>query len=181
MSSQEEGLFGDFLENLAIFINAKAFGGRKSAAEGIDLEFTRDAIDYIVAIKSGPNWGNSQQIKRMRQNFLQAKRIKRTNNKTGNRTVAVNGCCYGIENQPDKNDYYKYCGQVFWEFISGDENLYFEIIKPLGHKAKEKNEDFAAAYAKIINSFTAEFTDEFCVAGTIDWQKLLVFNSGKKH
>lgn len=44
LSSQEETLFGDFLEALAIHINAKAFGGKKSNAEGIDLEFDRDGI-----------------------------------------------------------------------------------------------------------------------------------------
>jgi len=31
--------------------------------------------------------------------------------------VAVNGCCYGRDNRPDKGDYLKYCGQRFWEFI----------------------------------------------------------------
>ena len=48
--------------------------------------------------------------------------------------VAVNGCCYGRDNKPDKGEYYKYCGQVFWEFISGDDELYRDIIEPLGHQ-----------------------------------------------
>jgi hypothetical protein len=59
LSSQEETIFGDFLEGLAIFINGKVYGGKKSAAEGIDLEFDDDNIHYIIAIKSGPNWANS--------------------------------------------------------------------------------------------------------------------------
>ena len=59
LSSQEETIFGDFLEELAIYINAKVYNGVKSAAEGIDLEFTKDSIRYIVSVKSGPNWGNS--------------------------------------------------------------------------------------------------------------------------
>ena len=29
---------------------------------GIDLEFDKDGVRYIVTIKSGPNWGNSSQI-----------------------------------------------------------------------------------------------------------------------
>ena len=62
LSSQEETIFGAFLEGLAIFICARAYAGRKSAAEGIDLEFEKDAILYIVSLKSGPNWGNSSQI-----------------------------------------------------------------------------------------------------------------------
>ena len=59
LSSQEETIFGEFLEGLSIFINEKIYGGRKSAAEGIDLEFENKDIKYIVSIKSGPNWGNS--------------------------------------------------------------------------------------------------------------------------
>ena len=65
LSSQEETIFGDFLEDLAIFICGHVYHGRKSAAEGIDLEFAKDGTLHIVAIKSGPNWGNSSQIKRM--------------------------------------------------------------------------------------------------------------------
>ena len=54
----------------------RVFDGRKSSAEGIDLEFERDTIYYLVSIKSGPNWGNSGQIKKMVQNFAKARRIQ---------------------------------------------------------------------------------------------------------
>ena len=66
LSSQEETIFGDFLEGLAIFINKTVYNGNKSAAEGIDLEFDADGVKYIISIKSGPNWGNSSQIKKMK-------------------------------------------------------------------------------------------------------------------
>ena len=75
ISSSEEAIFGEFLEGLAIYINRKVYGGTKSSAEGIDLEFTKDSIKYIVSIKSGPNWGNSSQVKKMCDNFAKAKRI----------------------------------------------------------------------------------------------------------
>jgi molybdopterin biosynthesis enzyme MoaB len=39
LSSQEEAIFGGFLEEFAVFICALVFGGKKSSAEGIDLEF----------------------------------------------------------------------------------------------------------------------------------------------
>ncbi len=131
LSSQEEGIFGGFLEALAIHINHKVFNGRKSSAEGIDLEFERESSHYIVSIKSGPNWGNSQQINKMRDNFKKAKRILGTNT-SKIKVVAVNGCCYGKERFFDKGDYLKLCGQRFWEFISGDDTLYTDIIEPLG-------------------------------------------------
>ena len=69
LQSQEETLFGDFLEGLAIFVCQKVFSGVKSRAlEGIDLEFLKNEKYYIVEIKSGPNWGNSSQIKKMKDN-----------------------------------------------------------------------------------------------------------------
>jgi hypothetical protein len=178
-SSQEETIFGEFLEKLAIYVCEKAFDGRKSVAEGIDLEFTRDSILYIVAVKSGPNWGNSSQIKRMVENFKQAKRILRIGNPKAN-IRAINGCCYGQDNKSDKGDYLKLCGQEFWEFISGSDRLFVDIVEPLGYQAKKRNEEFLAEYARILNLFTQEFMDDFSVKGRIDWEKLVRFNSGKK-
>lgn len=180
LSSQEEGIFGSFLEELAIFICRRVFAGSKSSTEGIDLEFERERIKYLVSIKSGPNWGNSRQIAKMRDDFRRAQKILRTNNSKAT-VVAINGCCYGKDENPDKGDYSKLCGQRFWEFISGNENLYTEIIEPLGHKAKEKNEQFVEEYAKVINKFTLEFSIEYCdPSGKIMWEKLVKFNSGKK-
>lgn len=177
LSSQEETIFGGFLEGLAIFICAKVYGGHKSAAEGIDLEVVKDGIIYIVTIKSGPNWGNSGQIARMVDNFKKAKRILATNT-TGQKVVAVNGCCYGREATQDKGDYLKLCGQSFWSFVSDLENLYTDIIKPLGHTAKERNEEFDEEYGKVINLFTKQFIDEFCLSdGTILWDKIVRLTS----
>ena len=177
LSSQEEGIFGGFLEELAIFICAQVYGGQKSSAEGIDLEFEKDSIRYIVSIKSGPNWGNSSQITKLRDNFRKAKRILSTNTSSTN-VVTVNGCCYGKDRTSDKGDYLKLCGQKFWAFISGNDNLYTDIIEPLGHQAKEKNEQFMQEYAKVVNKFTFEFIGTFCDAdGNILWEKIVIFNS----
>ena len=179
LSSGEEGMFGEFLEELAIFICSEVYGGQKSSAEGIDLEFETDGIRYIVSIKSGKNWGNSSQIAKMRDNFGKAKRILSTNTLSIN-VVAVNGCCYGKDQKPDKGDYLKLCGQQFWEFISGDENLYIDIIEPLGHQAKEKNEQLVEEYGKAINRFTFEFIQNFCdTNGNILWEEIVKFISSK--
>ncbi|MDR1009010.1 MAG: hypothetical protein LBL52_02020 [Rickettsiales bacterium] len=177
LSSQEETIFGDFLERLAIFINRSVYGGVKSSTEGIDLEFSRDNVRYIVSVKSGPNWGNSSQIKKMRDNFTKAKRVLRTSRGQTDNIIAVNGCCYGIDNSIDKGDYFKYCGQRFWELISGDKELYKRIIEPLGYKAKERNEEFNREYAKIINTLVEMFVVEFCDEGQINWKSLVEYNS----
>ena len=180
LSSREETIFGNWLEGLAIFINTKVYCGRKSSTNGIDLEFEKEGVRYIVAIKSGPNWGNSSQVKKMVLDFNTARRTIKT---SGSKIAleAVNGCCYGRDNVPEKKDNYsKFCGQSFWEFISGDKDLYLEIIEPLGHKAKEKTEEFNEAYSNVLNRFTREFMDHFCLEdGSIDWNKLVKHNSSK--
>jgi len=179
VSSSEEGIFGDWLEGLAIFVNTLTFGGWKSGIPGIDLEFDYDGVRYIVAIKSGPSWGNSGQIRQMIANFKAAKQTLRTSNSQIN-VRAVNGCCYGRNRLPDRGVYFKYCGQAFWEFISGNTNLYRELIEPLGHKARERNDDFQKSYAALLNMFVKDFIVNFCDSqGNIDWDTLVKFNCAR--
>ncbi len=181
VSSQEETIFGDWLEGLCIFVNSQVYQGRKSTTNGVDIEFDKDNTRYLVAVKSGPNWGNSSQVKKMREDFKKAKQTFRTSGFTGSRIECVNGCCYGRDNNPDKGDYFKYCGQIFWEFISGEKELYVEVIEPFGKSAKENNDEFAKAYAQIINKFTASFIADYCTpSGEIDWEKFVKFNSAEK-
>jgi len=134
-------------------------------------------VIVLVAVKSGPNWGNSGQIANMKSNFIKAKRILKTNNPKVN-VQAVNGCCYGKDIRPNKGEYEKLCGQRFWSFISGNEDLYVQIIEPLGHKAKQRNDSFQKLYAQVINKFEREVLKDFIQDDLIDWPKLVHFNSG---
>lgn len=179
LSSQEETIFGDFLEGLAIHVCSNAYGGQKSTTEGVDLEFVRDGVRYIVDIKSGPNWGNASQINKMLQNFDRARRIAGRSS----RIVAVNGCCYGQDARPEKTrgNYVKLCGQDFWSLISGEPDIYQEIIEPLGHEARQRNDEFEAEFGRLQTLFTAEFTKHYCLAdGSIDWDTIVALNSGAK-
>ena len=176
LQSQEETLFGDFIEGLAIFVCDKVYGAKKSELTGVDLEFEKDGIIYVVEIKAGWNWGNSSQIRQLRVNFETAKKSLRA--KTGKKVVAVNGCCFGKDNRPDKGEYLKLCGQRFWELISGNEKLYIDIVEPIGYKAKQKNEEFLENYAQVVNKLTLEFSQKFCDDGKINWTKLVEYNSG---
>ncbi len=178
LQSQEETLFGDFIEGLAIFVCDKAYGANKSELTGVDLEFEKDGVIYVVEIKAGWNWGNSSQIRQLRVNFEKAKKVLRA--KTEKKVIAVNGCCFGRDEKPDKGGYLKLCGQRFWELISGDEGLYIDIIEPIGYKAKQKNEEFLDNYARIVNKLTLEFSQKFCDDGKISWTRLVEFNSGFK-
>lgn len=190
LSSQEETIFGELMEELAIFVCKRAFNGEKAEEgkfESIDLIFQRDGKTYIVSIKSGPNWGNSDQIKRMKVNFKEARKILKNEENT-TRIVAVNGCIYGRDNRPHKVDsrdpeksYYKFCGQEFWEFISGNAGFYQQIIVPIDKEAKKRDENFRNTYSAKINELTKEFSENFLTdEGHIDWNKLIEFVSKKK-
>lgn len=179
LQSQEETLFGEFLEGLAVFVCNKVFGAKKSQLVGIDLEFENNNCIYIVEIKAGWNWGNASQIKQLKINFKNAKVFLKK--QTDKKVIAINGCCFGNKRNknPKKDGYYKICGQEFWQLISGSKDFYIDIIEPIGHRAKEKNEEFLEAYTVVVNKFTLEFAQRFCVEGKIDWKKLLEFNSEK--
>jgi Type II restriction endonuclease EcoO109I len=176
--ASEEGKYGHFLEALAIFINQMVYGGQKSSSTGLDLEFTRDGVRYLVAIKSGPNWGNSDQYKSLKANFKAALKVLRQSASIGE-VRPVLGICYGKCRNTDDGEYLKLCGQAFWEFISGDRDLYVALVEPIGFEAEQHMAQFlqerANAHARLVH----DFTHSFCHAtGQIDWDKLIRFNSG---
>lgn len=182
LSSQEETIFGNLLEGFAIYVSHRLYGGFKSELKSIDLEFERDGIYYIVGIKSGTNWGNSDQVTKMRENFKLAREI--LNQRGLALTIqAVNGCIYGKDRSPFKTNsdpeknYYKYAGQDFWRFISNDDNLYSEIISPIDHEARQKDETFKKAYSAKVNEMTQDFMTRFMINSQIDWIKLVEFVS----
>jgi hypothetical protein len=175
LSSQEETLIGPFLEGLAIYICRKAYHAHgKSGGVGMDLEFEKGGRRYFVEIKSGPNWGNASQIQNMRRKFNEARK-KYSTDPDALPVECVNGCCYGKQrlSSEHKGDYIKLCGQRFWEFISGDSELYLNIIEPIGHQARERNEEFLAQYELVIDGFTNSFRSDFCDNGNnILWPKI---------
>jgi hypothetical protein len=177
LSSSEEKLFGDFLEKLAVFVVEKTYGGGKSAATGIDLEFVDRGIRYLVSVKSGPNWGNSSQYKRLATDFDNAVRVLKQNDSRA-KIQPVLGICYGKVKTGHKHGFMKMVGQNFWFLISRDKDLYTKIIEPLGHEARKHNEDFLKKKGALINQFTHSFLNRFCPNGLIDWVKLVQFNSG---
>ncbi len=179
LSSSEEKHFGDFLEGLAIFVASETCGGYKSAAPGVDLEFVNRDVHYVVSIKSGPNWGNSSQHKRLAQDLRNAViRLKQAG--TSLKVQPVLGICYGkTRTSYTRDGYLKVVGQNFWYLISENKQLYTEIIDPIGYRAREHNDAFLSARAKVENRFTQAFIERFCRAdGAIDWEALVRFNSG---
>ncbi len=180
MSSAEETMFGDWLEQLAIFVANNVYGGYKSSSEGIDLEMDKDGTHYFISIKSGPNWANSSSRKKLIENFARAERTYKT---SGNKkpSESIEGCCYGNENSSSCISHIKLCGKLFWEFISGTESMYTDIIEPLGTDAHRHNSEYKKQYNQIITVFTREFANDFCNEdGSIDWNRIVQLNSAYK-
>lgn len=181
--AQEETMFGNRLETFAIHVSSRLYGGFKSELPSVDLEFARDGVYYIVGIKSGINWGNSDQVNRMKDNFKAAREYFRERGET-REVVAVNGCIYGKDGRPLKENadpdktYYKYAGQDFWNFISGDDDMYREIIRPIGEEARTRDAAYQTAYDGKVNGMVKEFSNIFLDdEGQIDWVKLVDYVS----
>jgi Type II restriction endonuclease EcoO109I len=177
LSSSEEGSFGTFLEGLAVYVTEITGGGQKSAAEGIDIEVTRKETRYLIAVKSGKNWGNSDQHKRLRQNFRKAVKTLKQSKHVAQLQPTL-GICYGKFKTNDNGEYLHIGGQSFWHLISADRNLYIDLVKPLGYKSEEHDHNFKLEKDKTYNRLIREFTNNYCdESGSIDWAKLVRFVS----
>ncbi len=193
LSSQEETLFGDFLEGVATFVACQVFDAHKPSPDelrGVDLVLHKETSSYIVEIKSGPNWGNSSQVQRMLSHFKEAAKILGAQY-PNQEIVAVNGCMYGKDRSPLKTgklkatgrpdeivQYWKLCGQDFWYFISDNRDLYTDIIQPLGYRSKQRNGEFLEAYDNFINNLVYEFLSKYRNQdGSVAWERLTKFVS----
>ena len=133
---------------------------------------------YVVSIKSGTNWGNSSQHAKLASDFLRAERTLRQSAHVRN-VIKILGICYGkTKTTITREGYFKIVGQNFWTLISGDKELYIEIIEPLGFRAREHNERYYLERNKISNLLTQKFIDRFCLEdGSINWTELVRANS----
>lgn len=178
LSSSEEKMFGDFLEGLAIFVASQTCQGQKSAATGVDLDFTRHNIRYLVSIKSGTNWGNSAQQNKLERDLKTAAAVVKQSRFSSN-VQPVLGICYGKTKTNFVRGYLKVVGQNFWYLLSESKTLYTDIIEPLGYRAKHHNDNFFAERGKVMNKLTKSFIDDFCdQTGEIIWEKIVQMNSG---
>lgn len=179
LSSSEEEIIGDFLEGLARFVARKTHGAHKSGITGFDFEYEDDSTHYLFTVKSGENWGNSSQWKALENDCKAALKTLSTSQHKGNAKCML-GVCYGKSKTTLKRGVItQLSGQNFWYMISGQKKFYKDIVKPIGHKAKQHNLDFNERKASLINKLTKQLVTEFCdEEGKILWDKVVEFNSG---
>ena len=176
VSSSEETIFGNvFFEPIA----AAASQGRKALAEGVDLMVERDNTIYAIAVKSGTSVFNADSRKKQEQNFMAAGKLAQQVKK---RFVPIVGYGYGkkkLSNRGLPKFYIELAGKDFWMELTGDEEFYIKLIRFMDKLPEKYVEKFNASYQKAANRLVREFTQEFCFEdGSIDWEKLVKFNSG---
>lgn len=178
LSSSEEGSFGNFLEGLAVFVATQCAGGQKSPATGIDIDLTKDDVRYLISVKSGKNWGNSSQYKALGQHFADAVKVLKQSKHRCELQPTL-GICYGRAKTVNNGHYLRIAGQNFWFLLSGDADLYANIVEPLGFDAQKFEEAFNEEKSNALNRMTMEFIQQFCNnAGAIDWPRLVTSVSG---
>lgn len=178
VTSSEETIFGNcFFEPLAI----AASGGNKALAEGIDI-MVHDADNntiYAVAVKSGPSVFNADSKKRQEQNFMAASKLAQ---QARARYEAYIGYAYGKKKESGRAKpkmYQELAGKRFWTELTGDEEFYLKIIKYMGELPEKYVAEYKESYNKASNRLVREFSNKFCKEdGSIDWEKLVEFNSG---
>ena len=100
LSSSEETKFGGIFEKCAEIVCRHGKNGQKSGIEGIDLEYSESSKKRVlIQVKSGKNWGNSSQIKQLKQNFEKASRVLKQGG-----SVSDVRCIEGISYRPLKSE-----------------------------------------------------------------------------
>lgn len=178
VSSSEETIFGNvFFEPLAIAVS----GGQKAVTEGVDITVDKDNTIYSIAVKSGPSVFNADSRKRQEQNFQSAARRAAQARKA---YVPVVGYGYGKKHIKSGQErfYRELAGQDFWTWLTGDEDFYMKIIRYMGTRPDEYAKRFEESYNRALNRMLREFTMNYCLPnGSINWDKLVQFNSGSSN
>ncbi len=178
VSSSEETIFGNcFFEPLAI----AASGGSKALAEGVDImvDDRENNTIFAIAVKSGTSVFNADSKKRQEQNFNAARKLAQQAKAIYEPII---GYSYGKKRSSGKGRpaiYRELAGQDFWSELTGDSDFYLKIITYMGSKPEEYLEKYHESYHRASNRLIKQFTEKFCDDdGSINWEKLVRFNSG---
>lgn len=132
-----------------------------------------------VMKRKNPYLFRADSRKKQEQNFVAASKLAQQAKK---RFVPIVGYGYGkkkASNRGIPKFYMELAGKDFWTELTGDEEFYIKLIRFMDKLPEKYVEEFDTSYQKAANRFVREFTREFCCEdGSIDWEKLVEFNSG---
>jgi len=184
VSSSDETLFGnEFFEPLATWVATEANPHHvvdTSHGEGIDISIKTPTSHMPIAVKSGVNVFNAASKKKQGENFAS---LGRRLQKLSLHFDPVVGYCYGRKAQSTRStvNFRELAGQAFWALITGEEDFYLRIVRLMGEKPITHRQEFQISFDNAKNRFVKEFLIDFSnVEGSINWDKLVEFNSGKE-
>lgn len=178
--ASDETIFGDaFVEPIALAVS----GGKKSSAEGVDIEVEADTSYKAISVKSGPNIFNSSQVRKMNEQFDTLKRrLDQYLRQIGKQFDPILGSAYGYRDLPPTGNrrYRHIAGQAFWEELTGDPDFYLKLIHLMKEYPEQHRRRFEMELDKATNRFVRDLLNEFAEDdGTLNWEKLVKYNSGK--
>ncbi|MCY4265412.1 MAG: PmeII family type II restriction endonuclease [Gammaproteobacteria bacterium] len=180
LSSSEETMFGTLAEDCAVIICNHGKHGWKSGAEGIDIEYSdveylKSKTRTIVQVKSGKNWGNSSQRKKMEDYFKKYAKILRQGGDINVR--CIEGVCYGPASKNDRGNFHTYIGSEFWKEISGWDGIYLALLGVFRSHAQNGLSEVKADAKECITNFLVK--NAISVNGQINWDNLILYVNGK--
>lgn len=184
VSSSDETLFGnEFFEPFAKWVAQQANSIHThtvstSDGEGVDITITTATSVMPIAVKSGVNVFNADSKKKQGENFAS---LNKRLHKLALHFDPVVGYCYGRKQQSvrSKVNFRELAGQTFWALLTNESDFYLRIVRLMGIKPIEHRPVFQQSFDEAKNRFTKEFLLDFSNEnGSINWDKLLAFNSG---
>jgi hypothetical protein len=178
VSSSEETIFGNiFFEPIAIIVS----GGNKSSAGGLDIDVVKQGVYHSISVKSGTSVFNSSSKNNQEIKFQKARQRVATKKVAFD---AIIGYCYGRKGKPSANAaphiFRELAGQEFWEELTGDSNFYLDLLRFIGNNPSKYTQRFMTSYTNALNRLECAFLNNFCASdGSIDWEKVLIYNSAK--
>lgn len=118
-----------------------------STTSGMDIEFI-DALDQrrkYCQLKASTQTINKDDVKTIKDHFLNAIRLARTNHQPIASMDCIVGVCYGTEAELSSHykkineDYPVYVGAAFWTRLTGDDHFYEDLIDAFAEVAADIN------------------------------------------
>ena len=183
ISSSDEAIFADeFFEPICKAVSQKVI--QVAGARGADFAVETDDTYEVISLKSGPNAFNSSQVEKQNEHFEGIERsVRATLRNLRKQFIPILGCAYGrVDSEPTRSRrYYKLAGQAFWHRVTGDDTFYLKLVSLMKGDPDKHKPVFKEAWDKAENRFVRDFTEGFCSRdGTILWDRLVKFNSGKQ-
>ncbi len=176
-SAAELVLAEQLMRDLAAFVATRAYGGAKSTTPPVDVEFSVGEVHYAVAITAKALRTRSLEHRRL-TDALAALTASAAFQAQGRRIQPVLGVCWGNGRTRDRGPYLETSGQSLWYLLSGHKDFYLAIGEALSSRLNQMSDDYWRKKAATVNRIASEFFTRLCKpTGSIDWTKLVAFNS----